>query len=73
MHFKLAHNTKKLSNLYPGKCRARAFDMRLVVPDGSAHSAVIVPLIAVPGQATLLTVVWKLVAGQDIFESPILK
>ena len=47
--------------------------MRLVVPDGSAHSAVIVPLIAVPGQATLLTVVWKLVGGQDIFESPILK
>ena len=43
--------------------------MRLVVPDGSANSAVIVPLKAVPGQATLLTVVWKLIVGQDILET----
>ena len=43
-----------LSYLNPGKSRAGALHMRLVAPDCIAHGAVVVPLRAVPGQATLL-------------------
>lgn len=57
----------QVSNLNPGKSRARALDMRLVVPDGSAHVAVLAPRFAVPDQATHLAVVWKLVAVSRTF------
>ena len=34
--------------------------MRLVVPNGRADGVILVPFIAIPGQATLLAFVWKL-------------